>query len=719
MLRILIRILFFIIVLSTNDLQACGIGPVLSPWSLNHNSFNGDQPGGDELPYLSPGNDTRTNLQLLMLDISSWKFSENKSYLIHKNTAEGYDYDGKKEINFFSPAIFTKEDLDKALCKDPQNNINIDINDADYDPYKEASRCDSSTKGAEQFEKAVNDEINISKREKSILINQRKNLVYDCQNVNQALVDKNLFISEINKPSKLVSDFATYIAGAKSFYDGNFDNAIDQFLSIINSENKWLSETSQYMIGRVYLNKSQVGAFDEIDGVPVPKISSMGSIFLSKYAFMKYIQNYPSGIYFKSANGLMRRLAWLSQDFNSLSDEYVSLIEHIGDKENTQESSDIANEIDMKYFRQEDPLLNNSYFIAIDSLKSMRTYDDVRPQYSERDLEKDEIYFKKNKALYLYLLAARAYYVDKNLQKAKTYLFSKEFNLNSGKIVNFSRNMLLGEIYIASGNYKEAEKHLLSIMPTANLPWMKEGVELGLAICWERLGLIDKAFNKETRLESPRLRAIIIQYIAGPTILREVIENPLSMSEEKTLAYYILLFKEATRGQYKDFIKDINAYKPKITLEKSMDDFKTSDFDWGGSKEEYQCLSMQGTIQELSNNQGSSHALLCLSDFIRIHELDGFETTMPKRNELGGAKSFFPGQIFSRGEIYKQLISDNTVPETDKSYALYRAIMCYSPANLNGCGGRDVNISQRKKWFDVLKSKYGHTSWAKDLHYYW
>jgi hypothetical protein len=65
------------------------------------------------------------------------------------------------------------------------------------------------------------------------------------------------------------------------------------------------------------------------------------------------------------------------------------------------------------------------------------------------------------------------------------------------------------------------------------------------------------------------------------------------------------------------------------------------------------------------------------------------------------------------------LIADPATPAKDKAYALFRAVNCYRPTGSNECGGRDVDVAQRKAWFNTLKSHYGATSWARSLEYYW
>ena len=57
--------------------------------------------------------------------------------------------------------------------------------------------------------------------------------------------------------------------------------------------------------------------------------------------------------------------------------------------------------------------------------------------------------------------------------------------------------------------------------------------------------------------------------------------------------------------------------------------------------------------------------------------------------------------------------------QTDKAYALFRAINCYAPAGYNSCGGQDVEPAVRKAWFRQLKTGFADTQWGKSLQYYW
>ena len=127
----------------------------------------------------------------------------------------------------------------------------------------------------------------------------------------------------------------------------------------------------------------------------------------------------------------------------------------------------------------------------------------------------------------------------------------------------------------------------------------------------------------------------------------------------------------------------------------------------------------RSVIVELEANPKSAHGILCLGEFVRTAGLDKFEANRPEASELGGREIDLPGEAYSRGEAYKTLIADPRTPPRDRAYALYRAVNCYAPANSNECGGRDVPLSQRKAWFNELKSRFGSTSWSQSLKFYW
>jgi len=678
--------------------KACASGPDTGPvWTLDHRQYADDI----GLPFLSPGNDSRINLQFLMLDASSRRLA------------------GLKPTVDFTPAstvtgLFDKTDLDTACGRAPRTP---DTPIADG----EGSRCLSLESGKRAFLEAARAEGAMTESERAALIEARNGLTSSCDAKSATASPAEDPLAKVAKPSSTARDFAAYLAGAKAFYDGAFDTALAQFASLAKSQNAWLRETARYMSARALLNKAQIGAFADFDGTAEPKISDKTSLAEAENAFKAYLADYPTGRYAASAQGLMRRIYWLARDKAKLGAAYASLLPHAGEARAASAIPDLADEIDLKFIGEKgesrDPTL-----LAVADLMRMRVSGDKKPDFPAKDLEAQAKDFAGREALFDYLKAARAYYVDGDFAQTLKLLGEPSPGALSPLYLAFSRETLRGQALMAQGQYEKAAEQWRRLLPLAADPWQKEAVELGLAMSWERLGTVNKVFLPETRIDSPRIRAILLGNVAGPILLRMAVENPDSTPAERRLARFVLLFKQATRGQYANFLQDYNAEglrKDEAEAHSLMDSYKSTLLLWPGSKTPYPCPALHEVIKELSANANSPHGLLCLGEFMRVTDLDGFDSTHPPAEELGGSKSIFPGEPFSRGEIYKKLFAEASTPERDKAYALFRLVNCYAPAGNNTCGGKDVDLAQRKAWYDLLKSRYGGTPWAKSLKFYW
>jgi tetratricopeptide (TPR) repeat protein len=585
-------------------------------------------------------------------------------------------------------------------------------------PESEGSRCDSFKSGGVAFNAAVTNDKSLSAIEKEALINARASMTFKCDNPTPQNTQADGFFSG-SSPTAEAKEFGVYLSGAKAFYEGSFDYANEQFKKLYESKNAWLRQTATYMVARSFLNKSQVGAFAELDGMARPKVTDNVSLKSADTQFRAYLSQYPKGIYASSAKGLLRRLYWLSGNERSLSKEYTEQISRLGDSGNSVNSVDLAQEIDNKLLNQESSHIDDPIFLATNFLRKMRSSDGDKTDFSEKELLQVERHFSTNPALFNFLKAARAYYVDGNLDQAARYLDVARPEKIAPNYVNFSTEILRGQIMLASKKLREAEDHWLRTLPIMTMPWQRQAIELGLAMTWERMGLVSKIVESGTEITSPKIKSIVLRYVSGPILLREAISSSSSPAEEKALARFTLLFKEATRGQYANFLKDFNPDALNGEVLSPTGVMKLSAFLWQGQGAPYNCPALKSVVEELSRSPESSHGQICLAEFVRHEDLDSLESVSPKPDELGGGKDIFPGSIYSRGEIYKKLIEKPSISDNDKAYALYRAVYCYSPTGINGCGGKDVAKEQRKNWYGLLKSKYGSTPWAREIKYYW
>lgn len=677
--------------LVTSALVALACGPLneATPWTLDHRDYS-DKNG---MPFLSPGNDTRINLQLLMRSPADGKARVPK------------DVEPDGEGPLFSIRTF------EAAYEDETANRPWSSGD-------DGTRCQSQAGGQAAFGAAVAAAAGLTEAERSALLEARAKLLPLCDKGAPTIAPA--LRAALVQPSEAALGFVTYLAGAEAFYLGAFDEAATAFSALAGAPDPWLRETARYMAGRTLLNKAQVGVFDTFDMVGRPKVSDASLLVRAEAAFKDYLAAYPSGLYAPSARGLLRRLQWLGGDTARLAASYHALIAAGRDGRDGRDglaAADLAHEADAKLLNGvDDPaqLMGSPLLLAVLDLRRMRAQPQDKTSFPASALDAQAAAFAGQPALFGYLKAARAYYVDKDHQAALATLGPDSSDPALPSPVAFSREVLRGQALLAAGPTEATAAHWRGLLPRATEPWQKEAVELGLAIAWERLGTINRAFLPETRIDSERIRSILLRQVAGPILLRMAMADPKSSVDEQDLARDVLLFKEATRGQYANFLRD---YNPADLAREGMTRSKA--YLWDGKGDAYACPELKSVVAGLAANPRSPSARLCLADFVRLAGFDGREDDRPPPNELGGSKPIFPGEPYSRLEVYRSLIADKATPAREQAYALFRAINCYAPTGRNQCGGPGVPKSQREAWFRTLKTRYGSTDWARELRYYW
>jgi hypothetical protein len=523
--------------------------------------------------------------------------------------------------------------------------------------------------------------------------------------------------SAITIKSSLGLEFERYILAASAFYDARFDEALKHFEALSKSGDPWLKESASYMIGRALLNKGQVGAFGLDGSDDKPQVKDFDSLKAAEKAFDAYMKTYPKGRYFASARGLMRRVYWLEGDETRLVSEYGRLAE-----ETTADAAtrfDIAEEIDRKMLIPGIGATHDPVLLATTDLMRLRSPRDKNTM-SAAELQAQEPDFAANKALYGYLKAARAFFVDDDA-RATLELLGPPAQGAAQSNLDFSRETLRALALNASGD-KAAETVWKGLIAGTDRPWRRETAELGLAWFWERAQTVNKVFMPDSPVRSQTIREILLRNIAGPILLRQQADDGSAPPRERAVARFTLLYKDATHGHYSGFLQDYAAAEPVLDDAKSY--FNTGGglnvFRWQGQNAPFACPSLKAVMEKLATAAKDAQALLCLGEFARTQGFDSFELDQqPTADQLGGQKSIFPGAAFSRGEIYEALIADPSTPDDARAYAYYRAIRCYEPSGVNGCGGTDVKKSVRKGWYDTLKRRYDSLGYVKALRYYW
>jgi hypothetical protein len=672
------------------DNQNCG--PAANPVRKLYDSCSA-------LPFLSPGNDSRVNFWLLADDLRAIPLDS---------------HNGKTDVTPVDlwPVPFSYAVLISAALPPPA----LPPRDNGLWSFArgEGTRCVSEARGRADFEAAVS-AASLAPEEKSALASMRVALGGKCtaEGADQ----------DASKPqavtikSGLGLEFARYVSAASAFYDARFDEALKDFEALSKSGDAWLKESASYMIGRALLNKSQVGAFGVDGGDDQPKVKDLDSVKAAEKALDAYMKSYPKGRYFASARGLMRRVYWLEGDATRLVAEYGRLAEEKSANASTR--FDIAEEIDHKMLIPGIGATHDPVLLATMDLMRLRSQQD-KNALSAAELLEQESDFAANKALYGYLKAARAFFVDDDAKETLELLAPPAQGAAQSNL-DFSRETLRALALNALGD-KTAETVWKGQIARADRAWRRETAELGLAWFWERAQTANKVFMPDSPVRSQTIREILLRNIAGPILLRQQADDASAPPRERAVARFALLYKDATHGHYSGFLKDYKAAEP------ALDDTKSyfnngrglNVFRWQGQNAPFACPSLKAVMEKLATAAKDAHALLCLGEFQRTQGFDSFELDQqPAADQLGGKNSIFPGAPFSRGEIYKALIADSSTPDDARAYAYFRAIHCYEPSGVNGCGGTDVEKSVRKRWYDTLTRRYDKLDYVKALRFYW
>jgi hypothetical protein len=694
--------------LQAGSARASGDFTCYPTWKLDKTVYS----DCDNLPFLSPGNDSRVNLQLLLLDAGQAKLGPPPKT------------DPPPPPIVDSAEAFTLEDFSALIGpRPPAAPADADSN-PDY-ASGEGSRCRSNDAGAAAFEAALGASAAVPEAERTILAAARKAVSPGCD----AATASAAYAVPDAVRSPLGRQFAHYLAGTDEFYGGDFDDARKDFAAAAASSQPWLKETARYMQGRLALNDAQAGAFDDF-GAPSPDKVDKAALKEADAAFQAYLAAYPTGQYAASARGLLRRVAWLGGQPKQLATDYAWSFAHAGPAERNLFVPDLVQEVDDKLLTKAAPAeIADPTLLAIRDLMAMRL-DPTNPNSRAdvikfEDLEAQRPAFAGQPDLFGYLLAAHRLYVEADPAGALSQLGAAP---SAGPMddLAFSRQVLRGAALEAQKNYAAGRSLWLQMLPLARPAFQRPMLDLALAMNEERDGRLAQVFAAGTTVRDPQVRGILLRHDAGPALLAQRTGDASASDGERRAARYVLLYKDIMRGRYASFAADSalagpkGAPPPPDPNDPEANEYDPKLFDWAGHAEGYLCDGLPKLARALAAAPNNSHNLLCLGEFARLNSLDGNQlNTSAPADELGGVPSQFPGQTFARLDAYKRLIADPKTPAPDRAYALYRAINCYASAGNNRCDGATVPQAERARWFHMLKNDYATSEWATALKYYW
>lgn len=648
---------------------------------------------------LAPGNDTRVNMLLLLRDRGGLGTEALKPVEVeYEYTDGGETFYSWRQLN---AGLFPgRYDYFSGFAK----------RDAEY----RGSRCVSLASGAAAFNAALAANRGIPANERAALGAARQRLVAACDGV---APDAVAWPAVSSAPGQA---FLTYLKGSEAFYREDFAAARQQFTALAKAPDPWVAETAAYMVPRTDLNAALAKSVDEYGWFKGVKDVDQAVVRAADTGLRGYLKAYPAGRYAASAQGLLRRVAWLTGSRATLAKAYAEMFGKVDP--GSEAATTLIEETDNKLIASPDQpaAAEGALLLATLDLMRMRpTYDgsaddgEGPPKLTAAELEAQAPQFASDKPLFDYLRATHAFYVAKDYRRVLT-LIPDDARAARHSNLNFSRQVLRGMALAALKDRNEGG-FWQELLGGTKGSWQRSTVELGLAMNWERNGKVDAVFAAGSPVTDPSIRSILLINSAGAPLLRRAVQDRSFSAVLRDTAQYTLLVNELIRGDFAAFAADM-----KLPLAKP--DGQAKGVVGGKVSDGYPCAPIAVTAAALAKTPQDIPGRLCLGDFMRLNGLDYYEGQYwqpPKPDELGGHARGFTAPRQYRSSFYTSIIANPRAAPNDKAYALYRAVMCYAPSGINDCGGADVPVSQRKAWFTQLKRDYPASQWAKKLRIYW
>ncbi|HEV2619192.1 MAG TPA: hypothetical protein VGU23_04560, partial [Acidobacteriaceae bacterium] len=500
----------------TREALASGDSGCSTVWRLMHHDYE----GCSNMAFLSPSNDTRANLLLLMADLRPARSGSS----------------AKKDAPVADAPLFVWEQLSNRL--EPQT---VETAPAADDPFVQAVEADHELKPEER------DALVAARRE------TRSGCAADAASGAIAGAEKATMAAS-------AKGYALYLEGAAEFWCSEYNKAAATFSLLTNAHSAWVRETATYLIGRSLIDRAQAGAFDQYGSLNKDWHADAKAVSGAEDALDKYLQQYPKGAYAQSARGLKRRGYWLEDNTGKLEEEYGALM-LMSPAERNVSDVELAEEIDNKlatpldaYEGQgegasRDALLKgtqNPLLLAMLDLLAMRTAERTGAEsesqgnhgisVSRAALEEQKPYFAAQMPLYEYLVAVHAFYVE-NKPAEVLRLIPDAGRQGSFSYVQFSRQVLRG-LALEAMKDRNALGFWMQMLPGAKAAFERPALELAIAYHEERAGEIRNVFAASSPVHYAYLREVLLANVADAGLLRAQAENASAPPRERDIALF-------------------------------------------------------------------------------------------------------------------------------------------------------------------------------------
>ena len=672
-------------------------------------------------PTFNPENDSRDNLLRLLSQEKSFALPVQSMPADITRSRDFYfayhpQWDEASPQPTAAPASGENSPLSRQMAELNISADEINVNDAEL----ENRHVSNNTESVSAFFAALLADSTLTTEQRQALAQARTGLL---SGATREQIESSLATLPADSPAL---SYKNYLAAAASFYAGDYASAERDFTQLAKSEHPWLAETAQYMLMRAALNKSSQNSVGEYGDFDIAKINREDATQAQMQA-QAYLQRYPQGLYADSARGMLRRINWYLQAWPQLAGLYEQTLQQSADARQLREIViEYDNVYGMAFYEQSvvEAFPDAPHVSYIELLRALRLDNNSKPTLTQAQLDASKPVFEHSQKLPLWRDLQLNLWLATENYAAIIQAVTPAQKLAAHDTLAFSEQVLYGEALMGQKNWRAARDFWQQLLKLSQDNEQQQYVQAKLAATLVYSGDVAAVFAPESAVTNLRFRSQILKTQASPELLRQqAVHGP--NNEERTIALHTLLVRDLTENRFGDWLNDrklASAITPPV-IGDAFADVNLSIFDWNGDAAQagYTCRSLNETVTVLSKKADDAHALNCLGEFFRTTQThvdlwknsagnDVLESAISRKEPFGQ---------FDRQSYYQQVITSPKAEVEDKSFALYRAIMCYAPSGSNECGGEEVDKLQRKGWFTQLKTQYPGSPWAQKLKYYW
>lgn len=672
-------------------------------------------------PTFNPNNDSRDNLLRLLSQEKSFALPVQSMPADITRSRDFYfayhpQWDEASPQPTAAPASGENSPLSQQMAELNIRADEINVNDAEL----ENRHVSNNTESVSAFFAALLADSTLTAEQRQALAQARTGLL---SGATREQIESSFATLPADSPAL---SYKNYLAAAASFYAGDYASAERDFTQLAKRERPWLAETAQYMLMRAALNKSSQNSVGEYGDFDIAKINREDATQAQTQA-QAYLQRYPQGLYADSARGMLRRINWYLQAWPQLAGLYEQTLQQSADARQLREIViEYDNVYGMAFYEQSvvEAFPDAPHVSYIELLRALRLDNNSKPTLTQAQLDASKPVFEQSQKLPLWRDLQLNLWLATENYAAIIQAVTPAQKLAAHDTLAFSEQVLYGEALMGQKNWRAARDFWQQLLKLSQDNEQQQYVQAKLAATLVYSGDVAAVFAPKSAVTNLRFRSQILKTQASPELLRQqAVHGP--NNEERTIALHTLLVRDLTENRFGDWLNDrklASAITPPV-IGDAFADVNLSIFDWNGDAAQagYTCRSLNETVTVLSKKADDAHALNCLGEFFRTTQThvdlwknsagnDVLESAISRKEPFGQ---------FDRQSYYQQVITSPKAEVEDKSFALYRAIMCYAPSGSNECGGEDVDKLQRKGWFTQLKTQYPGSPWAQKLKYYW